>query len=47
MILQIKEQVENNSSEIEKLAFDIIKPYCKDLDMYIIFIKDISSNTSI
>lgn len=40
MILKIKEQVENNSNEIEKLAFDIIKPYCADLDMYITFIKD-------
>ena len=36
----IKLHVENNSKIIEDIVNDIIQPYCKDLDKYILFIKD-------
>ena len=36
----IKQQVETHSESIDKIVDDIIQPYCKDLDKYIVFIKD-------
>lgn len=37
---QIQEYLEINASEIDKLAQSIIQPYCKDLDKYVLFIRD-------
>ena len=39
-IEKVREQVEDSSDMIDILVNDIIKPYCKDLDKYILFIKD-------
>lgn len=39
-VKNIRLHVENNSNTIEDIVNDIIKPYCKDLDNYILFIKD-------
>lgn len=39
-IIDIQERVETNASEIDKLAQKIIQPYCKDLDKYVLFIRD-------
>ena len=36
----IKDKVEGNSSIIDDIVDNIIKPYCKDLDNYVLFIKD-------
>ena len=36
----IKLHVEENSKIIEDVVNGIIKPYCKDLDNYVVFIKD-------
>lgn len=38
---EIIKQVESNSSGIEDIVNNIIKPYCEDLDNYIDFIKSI------
>lgn len=35
-----KEQVEDNSAQLDAIVKDIIQPYCKDLDKYVLFIKD-------
>lgn len=37
----IKGTVEGNSEQIESIVNSIIKPYCKDLDNYVLFIKDL------
>ena len=37
----VKNSVENNSSQIQEIVESIIKPYCKDLDNYVDFIKSI------
>ena len=37
----VKNSVENNSSQIQERVEGIIKPYCKDLDNYVDFIKSI------
>ena len=37
----IKNSVETNSSQIQEIVEGIIKPYCKDLDNYVDFIKSI------
>ena len=37
----VKNSVENNSSQIQEIVEGIIKPYCKDLDNYVDFIKSI------
>lgn len=37
----IKGTVEGNSEQIESIVNGIIKPYCKDLDNYVLFIKDL------
>lgn len=36
----IRLHVEDNSTIIDKIVDDIIRPYCKDLDKYVEFIKD-------
>lgn len=36
----IRQNVEADSSVIDKIVDDIIRPYCKDLDAYVAFIKD-------
>ena len=36
----IKDKVEESSKTIDKIVNDIIRPYCKDLDKYISFIKE-------
>ena len=35
----IRDKVEKHSIQIDKIVNDIINPYCKDLDKYIIFIR--------
>ena len=37
----VKNSVETNSSQIQEIVEGIIKPYCKDLDNYVDFIKSI------
>lgn len=37
---RIKENVENDADALDEIVSDIIKPYCKDLDKYVAFIKD-------
>lgn len=39
-INDIKATVEADSEAIDRIVSDIIKPYCKDLDAYVMFIKD-------
>ena len=39
-IQNIKNKIEKNSETIDKIVDDIIKPYCKDLDKYIRFIRN-------
>jgi len=36
----IQKQVEQNARQLDKIVDDIIQPYCKDLDEYVLFIKD-------
>ena len=36
----IKDKVEESSKTIDKIVTDIIRPYCKDLDKYVSFIKE-------
>lgn len=36
----IRKRVEDNASKLDKVVNDIIRPYCKDLDKYVEFIKD-------
>lgn len=40
-IKAIRDKVETNSKSIEDIVDDIIKPYCRDLDYYVEFIKDL------
>ena len=39
-IKAIREKVETNSRAIEDIVYDIITPYCADLDKYVDFIKE-------
>ena len=39
-INNIKLHVENNSKTVDDIVNAIIQPYCKDLDAYVLFIKD-------
>lgn len=39
-IIDIRGRVENNSAKIDEIVNDIINPYVKDLDAYVLFIKD-------
>ena len=36
----IRTKIEDNSKQIDRIVFDIIDPYSKDLDKYVLFIKD-------
>lgn len=40
VISAIQSQVEKHSKTIDSLVDDVVKPYCKDLDKYISFIRD-------
>ena len=35
-----KQRIEENSKQVAEIIDTIIKPYCKDLDKYVMFIKD-------
>ena len=37
---ELKERIEEDSKQVSEIINTIIKPYCKDLDKYILFIKD-------
>ena len=39
-VSEIREKIETHSEQIDNIVNDIIKPYCKDLDKYIVFIRD-------
>ena len=39
-ILDVKDDVEEKSGIMDNIVNDIIAPYCKDLDSYVLFIKD-------
>lgn len=39
-IEEIKDKVEEHSRVIDTIVADIISPYCRDLDTYVLFIKD-------
>lgn len=39
-IQSLEKRVESNSLQIDEIVNQIIKPYCKDLDNYVSFIKD-------
>lgn len=41
---KIRLHVEDNSKTIDSIVSEIIKPYCKDLDRYVEFIKDCLSD---
>lgn len=43
-ISEIRQHIEDNSKTINTIVNDIIKPYCKDLDNYVRFIKDCLHN---
>ena len=36
----MKDRVERNSTQIDEIVNGIIQPYCKDLDRYVLFIRD-------
>lgn len=40
-IQKLKKNIEKNSSDVDKIVGDIIDPYCKDLDNYVSFIRDV------
>lgn len=37
---EVKEKIEDNAKELDKIVKEIISPYCKDLDNYVSFIKE-------
>jgi len=39
-INELQDKIENNSEQIQEIIDSIIQPYCKDLDRYVLFIKD-------
>ena len=39
-VLDVKEDVEEKSKVIDEIVAGIIQPYCKDLDNYVLFIRD-------
>jgi len=39
-IKQLKDNIENNATEIDEIVESIIEPYCNSLDNYVKFIKD-------
>ena len=40
-VREIQDRVELNASKLDEIVNSIIEPYCKDLDRYVEFIKDI------
>ena len=44
-VKQIQLHVENNSRTIDDIVYDIIEPYCKDLDKYVDFIRECLRDT--
>lgn len=38
-ITSVKDMIEDNSKQLQQIVNDIIEPYCKDLDEYVLFIK--------
>lgn len=43
-IKDIKLHIENNSETVNNIVNEIIQPYCKDLDNYVLFIRDCLKN---
>lgn len=43
-IQKLKKKIEENSSSVDKIVNDIVKPYCDDLDMYVQFIYEVLSD---
>ena len=39
-IKNIRNRIENNSVQIDEIVSGIINPYCKDLDKYVLFVKE-------
>ena len=39
-INELKDKIEGNSRQVNEIIDTIIKPYCKDLDKYVAFIRD-------
>ena len=39
-VSELKTRVESNSRQLDEIVNGIIQPYCKDLDRYVLFIKD-------
>lgn len=39
-IKNIRNRIENNSVQIDEIVSGIIQPYCKDLDNYVLFVKE-------
>ena len=39
-LTETQDRVEENSQQLEEIVISIIQPYCKDLDKYVLFIKD-------
>ena len=39
-IKNIRNRIENNSVQIDEIVSGIIQPYCKDLDKYVLFVKE-------
>ena len=37
---EVKEKIEDNAKELDKIVKEIISPYCKDLDNYVSFIRE-------
>jgi len=43
-VKEIQNRVELNASKLDDIVNQIIEPYCKDLDMYVAFIKKLLNN---
>ena len=39
-VLDLKQKIEDHSASITEIVNEIIDPYCKDLDRYVLFIRD-------
>lgn len=39
-ITTMKDRIERNSAQMDEIVNSIIQPYCKDLDKYVLFIRD-------
>lgn len=40
-IKELESRVEDNSKQLDNIVNSIIKPYCEDLDEYVLFVKDL------